>query len=108
MKSYRRKISLVILMTFFLSSLAFAVEQRIPTQKHRVVSKICYGKLYNIRQKPNNMAIFVNNRQFTITESTPVLFERAQKLLNKKVQVIYNKKNGVVINLFGDYRDEPR
>ncbi len=108
MKSYRQKISLVILITFFLGSMAFAFEQQISTQNHRVESEICYGKLYRIKQKPNSIVIFVNNRQFKITEITPVLFERSQKLFNKKVQVIYNKKNGVVINLFGDHRDEPR
>ena len=108
MKSYRQKISLVILMTIFLGSLAFAVEQRIPTQNHQVERKICFGKLYKIKQKSATMVIFVNNRQFRITESTPVLFDRAKGLLNKKVRVIYNKKNDVVINLFGDYREEPR
>ena len=109
MKSYRQEISMVIIMTFFLSSFAFAVEQSTSTQNHRVKSRICYGKLYKIKQKTDSsMAISVNNRRFTITEKTPALFERAQKLLNKEVQVIYNKKNSIVINLFADHRQEPR
>ena len=100
---------MVIIMTFFLSSLASAVERPISSQNHQVESRLCYGKLYKIKQKTDSsMVIFVNNRQFTITERTPVLFERAQKLLNEKVQVIFNKKNSVVINLFGDHRQEPR
>ena len=108
MKSYQQKISMVIIMTFLLSSLAFAVERPTSSRDNWVESRVCYGKLYKIKQKTDStMVIFVNNRQFTITEKTPVLFERAQKLINKEVQVIYNNKNSVVINLFDNHRQEP-
>ena len=108
MKNHRQKICLAVLITFFFSSLAFASGQY-SLDNNRIESRICYGKLYRIKKQPNSLLIFVNSRQFKITKETPALFERAEQLLEKKVQVIYNKKNNHVINLFGDHRqEEPR
>ena len=107
MKIHHQKIALCLLMTV-LCTLLMVVESRNVLAQVHGERAIYYQKLSHIKQKPGRMIISVGRQKFIITNETPVLFQRAQKLLKKKVQVIYNKKNHQVINLFSDFRQTPR
>ena len=76
--------------------------------QQRVEQRVFYGTLNRIIKKPDTMLIIVGTRRFTITQQTPALLKRAEKLHKKKVQVFYNKNNNHVINLFRDNRNTPR
>ena len=109
MKIYDKRVTLFFL-TVFLCSLLTVMGNRTVLAQNLVDRAIYYQTLNRLKQIPDSdsMTIYVGNKQFTITKETPVLFKRAQKLLKKKVQVIYNKNNYQVINLFSDFRQDPR
>ena len=109
MKTYHKRITLFFL-TAFICSLLTVMGDRTVLAQNRVDRAIYYQTLDRLKQIPDSdsMTIYVGNKQFTITKETPVLFKRAQKLRKKKVQIIYNKNNYQVINLFRDYRQTPR
>jgi len=72
---------------------------------------VFYGKLVKVRKiNKQKMIITVDQKYFTITNKTPILFERATKLLKKKVEVFYNKHDKQVVYLYLDTRadDNPR
>lgn len=106
MKTYHKRITLFFL-TAFICSLLTIVGDRTALAKNQVESATYYQTLNRLEQTPKTMIIYVGGRQFTITKETPVLFGRANKLLKKKVQVIYNKKNNRVINLFSNQKSLP-
>ncbi|MCD6533641.1 MAG: hypothetical protein J7L25_06155 [Deltaproteobacteria bacterium] len=106
MKTYRKRVTLFLLTVFLCSLLTIMGDRTVWAQK-RVDRGIYYQTLNRLEQTPETMIIYVGGRQFTITKETPVLFERAHKLLKKKVQVIYNKKNNQVINLFSNQDSQP-
>jgi len=97
---------MILLLTFLGGSLAFAGS--LPIFNMKIDRSICYGKLYDIKKQPESLVISVDNHEFTITKETPLLFDRAHDLLDKKVQVIYKPSNNIVINLFEDHRQDPR
>ncbi|MCK5680562.1 hypothetical protein KAI46_07110 [bacterium] len=107
MKTYHKRITLFFL-TAFICSLLTVMGNRTALAQNRVERAVYYQTLNRLKQAPETMTIYVGSKQFTITKETPVLFKRAHKLLRKKVQVIYNKKNYQVINLFNDFRQVPR
>jgi len=106
MLRYRHYLMTVILIIFMGGSLALA--ENLPLFNMKIDKSICYGKLYDIKKLPESLVISVDNHEFTITKETPLLFDRAHDLLDKKVQVIYKTSNNIVINLFGDHRQDPR
>ena len=105
MKKYHKKTGLFLLTVFLCGVLTLIASNVLA--KNRVDRTIYYQTLNRIKQTKETMTIFVGIKQFTITKETPVLFKRAHKLLKKEVQVIYNKNNYQVINLFIDPRKEP-
>lgn len=107
MKIHQQKVAFFLLMTV-LCTLLMVVESRDVLAQVHGERAIYYQKLNHIKQKPDSMIISVGNQKFIITKETPILFKRARKLFKKKVQVIYNKKNHQVINLFSDFRQTPR
>ena len=106
MKTYHKRITLSLLTAFICSLLTLMGDSTVLAQ-NQVESATYYQTLNRLKQTPDNMIIYVGGRQFTITKETPVLFKRAHKLLKKKVQVIYNKANDEVINLFSNQKSLP-
>ena len=101
-----RKIVLTLIMFFIIFCVTAVAATDTFTAKadNRAVF---YGKLLKVRKvNKQKMIITVDQRYFTITDKTPILFKQAPKLLNQKVEVFYNNNDKKVVYLYQDTRDD--